>query len=104
MADAVVSMANSTVRVGNGVRLAMQAGDSLNRIVSTITNLQSTVEETASSTEEMANAANRISADIVDVASVSKETSSRAGTMEREAGKLAKLSDDLIFTVSKFRS
>ncbi|MEO5358022.1 MAG: methyl-accepting chemotaxis protein [Nitrospirae bacterium YQR-1] len=92
---AIKSVQDGTKRVEAGVELAEQAKMSLNKIVETVGNLQSMVQQIATSTEEMSTVSGTISEDIETVAAISNETSSSSQNILESVNKLRSLSSDL---------
>jgi methyl-accepting chemotaxis protein len=101
--SAVLSMGEGTKKVGNGVRLATQAGVALNNIVSSVNGLQGMVQQIASATEEMSTVSEQISSDIEVIATVSKETSTGSTQIAQEAENLSRMSSELKTGVSHFK-
>jgi methyl-accepting chemotaxis protein len=103
MSRAVVSMEEGTKRVEVGVDFSNQAGDALNRIVGSITNLQSMVQQIATATEEMSTASEQITSDIDTIANVSKETSVSSNQVSQSSSDLSRLALNLKEVVDQFR-
>lgn len=101
--QAVSAMESSLKRVEEGARLSTQAGDALHRIVESVNDLQSMVQQIASATEEMSTVSESISSDIEVIASVSQETSASATQIKQASLDLAKVSLELKTEVNKFR-
>ncbi|KWT76800.1 methyl-accepting chemotaxis protein [Candidatus Magnetominusculus xianensis] len=93
--NAIKSVQDGTIRVQSGVELAEQANISLNEIVETVKNLQSMVQQIATSTEEMSTVSGTISEDIITVAGISSETSSNSHNVLASVDKLSGLSAEL---------
>jgi methyl-accepting chemotaxis protein len=89
--------------VEKGVDLSTKAGDALDRIVKSVNDLQSMVQQIASAIEEMSVTSETISDDVETMASVSKETSNGATEIEQASDNLAILSTDLMKVVGKFK-
>jgi methyl-accepting chemotaxis protein len=103
MDQAVVSMESGTKRVEVGVEFSVQAGEALRKIVGSVTDLQSMVQQIATATEEMSTASEQISGDIETIANVSKETSVSSDQVSQASSDLARLASDLQSTVGMFR-
>jgi methyl-accepting chemotaxis protein len=99
---AVVSMGEGSKRVGVGVEFSIQAGDALRKIVGSVNELQSMVQQIASATEEMSTASEQINSDIEAVANISKETSSGSEQVAQSSSELAKLGANLQQAVAIF--
>ena len=102
MDKAVISMEDGTKRVEVGVEFSVQAGEALKKIVSSVTDLQSMVQQIATATEEMSTASEQISGDIETIANVSKETSVSSDQVSQASSDLARLAGDLQNTVGLF--
>ncbi len=100
---AVGSMEEGSRKVSVGVDLATRAGASLNKILDSVSGLHSMVEQIAAATEEMSTVSEHISSDIEIVATVSKETATASGQINKEATNLLNLSVSLNHNMSKFR-
>jgi methyl-accepting chemotaxis protein len=103
MSRAVASMEEGTKRVGVGVDFSNQAGNALNKIVGSITNLQSMVQQIASATEQMSTTSEQISGDIEAIANVSKETSISSGQVAEASSYLARHAANLQSAISVFK-
>ncbi|HMK49654.1 MAG TPA: methyl-accepting chemotaxis protein [Thermodesulfovibrionales bacterium] len=100
---AVRSMDETTVRVDEGVKLSVQAGDALHAIVKSIGNLQSLVQQIATATEEMSTASEQVSGDIQAIASSSNEISAGSTQISQSSSDLAKLATNLRTAVTGFK-
>ncbi len=101
-AQAVGAMNKSLERVKLGVEHAGQAGDSLHRIVESVTSLQGMASEIATATVELSSTADQISTDIVAIERVSDETVKAAAAIAVESDALAGLSIELKTEISRF--
>jgi methyl-accepting chemotaxis protein len=103
MGKAVVSMEDGTRRVEIGVEFSGQAGEALRKIVDSVSDLQTMVQQIATATEEMSTASEQISGDIDTIANVSKETSASSHQVAQSSSDLARLASNLQETVGQFR-
>lgn len=100
--QAVFAMDKSLERVRRGVEHAGQAGDSLRKIVESVTSLQGMASEIATATVELATTAEQISTDIVAIEHVSGEAVKAAAVISVESDALAGLSVELKNEISRF--
>lgn len=103
MGKAVASMECGTKRVEVGVEFSAKAGEALRRIVGSIDELQSMVQQIAAATEEMSTASEQIGGAIEAIATVSKETSSSSGQIAQSSSDLARLATNLKGVVQQFK-
>ncbi|MFH1026686.1 MAG: methyl-accepting chemotaxis protein [Pseudomonadota bacterium] len=101
-AQAVTAMNRSLERVRLGVEHAGQAGDSLHRIVESVTSLQGMASEIATSTVELSATAEQISTDIVAIEHVSEDTVKATASIAAESDALAGLSVELRSEIGRF--
>ncbi len=99
----VSSMEGVSRKVGVGVDFSFQAGEALRKIVGSVNELQSMVQQIASATEEMSATSEEISRDIMTVANVSKETSSGSGQIANASSDLAYLATKLTDIGKQFK-
>ncbi|MEI7816037.1 MAG: methyl-accepting chemotaxis protein [Desulfuromonadales bacterium] len=99
---AVIAMNKSLERVKVGVEHAEQAGDSLRKIVESVTSLQGMAGEIATATVELSATAEQISTDIVAVEQVSEETVKAAAAIAAESDALAGIAVELNNEISRF--
>jgi twitching motility protein PilJ len=101
--EAVISMEQSTAGVVNGARLAEDAGDALDEIVSVSTHLADLIETISVSAAQQSKAAVEISSTMNVIQEITTQTN--AGTNETAAsiGNLTELSNDLRRTVAGFK-
>ncbi|HPX60241.1 MAG TPA: methyl-accepting chemotaxis protein [Deltaproteobacteria bacterium] len=100
---AVEAMHNSLERVHLGVELSSQAGDSLQRIVSSVASLQEMTGQIAIATSELAQSSSEISADIIAIERASAENVMAAADIAKESEMLSQLSSELKNEISRFR-
>jgi len=101
--EAVISMEQSTAGVVNGARLAEDAGDALDEIVSVSTHLAELIETISVSAAQQSKAAVETSSTMNVIQEITTQTN--AGTNETAAsiGNLTELSNDLRRTVAGFK-
>ncbi|OPZ64155.1 MAG: Methyl-accepting chemotaxis protein CtpL [bacterium ADurb.Bin478] len=100
---AVEAMHNSLEHVHLGVGLSSQAGDSLQRIVSSVASLQEMTGQIAIATSELAQSSGEISADIIAIERASAENVMAAADIAKESEMLSQLSSELKNEISRFR-
>ncbi len=100
---AVTSMDDSLEKVSAGVTLTANAGKSLTKIVSSVTELQVRVEEVASSTEEMINVTTQVGNDIDIIASISTDNKEHADHLAKSSKTLEELSLELMDVINRFQ-
>lgn len=100
---AVRSMENGTARVDTGVDFSLQAGDALGRIVASVKELQSMVQQIAAATEEMSTASEQINGDIEMIANISQEASSNSGQVIQASSDLARFAVNLQGVTASFK-
>jgi methyl-accepting chemotaxis protein len=101
--SAVSSMDTVTERVHAGVVLSGKAGETLHKVVDSISALQSLVLQIASATEELSSVSGTVSGDIEGIAMTSKETSAGADQIARSSTELARVASILEGIVGQFR-
>lgn len=101
-AQAVTAMNRSLERVRLGVEHAGQAGDSLHRIVESVTSLQGMASEIAAATVELSATAEQISTDIVAIEHVSEDTVKASASIAAESDALAGISVELRSEIGRF--
>jgi methyl-accepting chemotaxis protein len=102
--DAVSSMQTGVAQVGNGVELANQAGDSINRIRDGAMRVTSVVNDISGSIVEQSIASNDIAQKLELIAQMSEESAAAVRHTADAARHLQTLSSALHQTVSKFRT
>ncbi len=101
--EAVISMEQSTAGVVNGARLAEDAGEALEEIVSVSTHLAELIENISSSAAQQSKAAASITQTMNVIQEITTQTN--AGTNETAAsiGNLTELANDLRKSVAGFK-
>ena len=102
--SAVSSMQAGVAQVGNGVELANQAGDSINRIRDGALRVTSVVNDISGSIVEQSIASNDIAQKLEIIAQMSEESAAAVRHTADAARHLQALSSALHQTVSKFRT
>src|SRR4030066_371363 len=99
----VTSMGEVSKMVGTGVEFSTQTGEALEKIVSSVSELQMMVQQIASATEEMSATSEHISGDIMAVARVSKETSTGSEQIAVASSEGARLASRLLTMGEHFK-
>ena len=99
----VTSMGEVSKMVGTGVEFSTQTGEALEKIVSSVSELQMMVQQIASATEEMSATSEHISGDIMAVARVSKETSTGSEQIADASSEVARLASRLLTMGEQFK-
>lgn len=102
-AKAVEAMDEGTVKVVNGVSLAHQAGDSLNRIVTGVGNVTGMIGHIAASAGEQSAAADEITHNMDSIAEVAESNVSVIGEVAKSTDELARLAAELKELVANFK-
>ncbi|MES0335617.1 MAG: methyl-accepting chemotaxis protein [Candidatus Magnetobacterium sp. LHC-1] len=98
----ITSMQGSLQRVSNGVSYSMQAGKSLEDILSSVTRLQEVLSSIASATDEMTSVADNVTRDIETIATSSRDTTVCTDVVSQASSHLVTLSKRLRDIVSQF--
>jgi methyl-accepting chemotaxis protein len=80
-----------------------KAGETLHKVVGSISALQSLVLQIASATEELSSVSGTVSGDIEGIAMTSKETSAGADQIAQSSTELARVASILEGIVGQFR-
>ncbi len=99
---AVDAMAEGTVKVQNGVKLANEAGDALKRIVSGVENVTDMISHIATSAEEQSSTTDEITQNMDSIADVAKANVTAIGEVSRATAEMARLATDLKSLVTRF--
>ncbi|MCC6347275.1 MAG: methyl-accepting chemotaxis protein [Nitrospirales bacterium] len=99
---AVDAMEAATRQVEVGVEYSTQAGDALGKIVRSVDDLHSMVQQIASATEQMSTVSDQINGDIESVASGTREMSSGSAQIAQSSSDLARLAGNLRNVVGQF--
>ncbi|AXS79668.1 methyl-accepting chemotaxis protein [Dechloromonas sp. HYN0024] len=102
--SAVSSMQDGVRQVGNGVQLANQAGDSINRIRDGALRVTAVVNGISDSIAEQSMASNEIAQKLETIAQMSEESAAAVRQTADAARQLQALSSSLRETVSQFKT
>lgn len=100
---AVNAMEVGTREVADGVRLANQAGDSLNMIIASIAKVNEMITQIATAAEQQSSAAEEISSSIEKIASVTRETTEGSRQTSSATYDLSKMATELRTLVGSFK-
>lgn len=100
---AVNAMEVGTREVADGVRLANQAGDSLNMIIASIAKVNEMITQIATAAEQQSSAAEEISSSIEKIASVTRETTEGSRQTYSATYDLSKMATELRTLVGSFK-
>ena len=100
---AVASMEEGTTQVEAGTELAVQAGESLSKIVGVVNEVQSVIEQIATAADEQSATAEQISGNVGNMTTVTKQSAQGAEQMASTAEELNRQTDQLNELVSKFK-
>jgi len=100
---AVASMGAVQKEVEEEVKIAKDAGSSLNEIVSNVDKLTGQIQQIAVASEEQSAATDTISRDIQDIANTTKETSASSTQIAEASNDLSKLAANLQGIVGQFK-
>jgi methyl-accepting chemotaxis protein len=102
--NAVVSMETANEKVERGLKLSADAGIQLQKIVESVSGLQSMVQQIASATEEMSSTSEGISGDIQEIAIGANSLKDGSDQIARSASELSMLSDQLKSIVEHYKA
>ncbi|MFO0753499.1 MAG: methyl-accepting chemotaxis protein [Thermodesulfovibrionales bacterium] len=100
---AVDAMEAATRQVEVGVEYSTQAGGALGKIVRSVDELHSMVQQIASATEQMSTVSDQINGDIENVASGTRDMSSGSAQIAQSSSDLARLAGNLRSVVGQFK-
>ena len=100
---AVSAMEANTKKVEDGVMLAKEAGESLNKIITSIDRVTAMIQQIATASEEQSTVAEQISGDIDAVATVTKESANGAKQISEAVLDLTNLANELKNVVLTFK-
>jgi methyl-accepting chemotaxis protein len=101
--NAVRAMESTNEKVDVGLKYSIEAGEQLEKIVQSVSGLQSMVQQIASATEEMSATSEMISGDIQGVANGAREVSGGSDQIGQASSELARLSGQLKLIVDHFK-
>ena len=96
-------MNNSRVLTDSSVALTRKAGESLENITRTVSNIQSMNQQIAAAAEQQSAVAEEISRSIINVRDVSEQTATASDETAKSSVELARLGGQLQQMVSHFR-
>jgi methyl-accepting chemotaxis protein len=99
----VTRMENARSNVGQGVELASQAGEMLDRIVQGVARVSEKVDQIAAAAEQQSAAMNQIAQNVDGMATGAQETASTIGEIAKSAGELSALGARLNQIVAQFK-
>ncbi len=100
---AVEAMQQSLARVQQGLQLSSEAGSALASIVESVDGLQEMTRQIATATEELSATSNQISADILTIDNVLRETLHATDDIAEESVRLAAVSQELQAELNQFQ-
>ncbi|WJW75794.1 methyl-accepting chemotaxis protein [Thiohalobacter sp. IOR34] len=101
--EAVISMEQSTAGVVNGARLAEDAGEALEDIVSVSTDLAELIENISNSAAQQSKAADNITSTMTVIQEITTQTNAATNETATSIGELTELSSELRRTVAGFK-
>jgi methyl-accepting chemotaxis protein len=100
---AVESMHTGTKDVEDGVELANQAGESLQKIVDSVQNVTDMIHQIAATVEEQSSTGGEVASNIESVAAITRKTADSAGESFSYSNELKKMSADLQALAEEFK-
>ncbi len=100
---AVSAMDEGTRKVENGVRLANEAGEALNKIVTGVENVTDMISHIATSAEEQSATTDEITHNMDSIAEVAKTNVAAIGEVSRATNEMARLATELKSLVANFK-
>jgi methyl-accepting chemotaxis protein len=101
--NAVSSMDTANGKVASGLKFSLEAGTQLQKIVESVSGLQSMVQQIASATEEMSSTSEGIAGDIQEIASGAQNLTGNSSQIATSSSDLARLSKELQTIVDHFK-
>jgi len=102
--EAVIAMEEGTIEVSHGIKLANQAGVSLQDIIAGSEIVVDIVNQVAAASEEQSTAANEISKSIETISNVTQETATGTSQIARAAEDLSRLTLNLEQLTNQFKT
>jgi methyl-accepting chemotaxis protein len=102
--QAVESMANGVERVESGVKLANQAGATIDQVAGSAAGAESAVSEMTMGLREQSAVAQEIARNVEQVSRMSEQSHAAARESSRRAGELADLAQTLDKSVMRFKT
>ncbi len=100
---AVESMQSGTLEVEEGLRSADQAGEALQRIVSSVQNVTDMIQQIATAAEEQSSTGDEVATNIESVADITRQTADAVQNSSQETHHLDELAQELRQLVSGFK-
>ncbi|MFA3783824.1 methyl-accepting chemotaxis protein [Melioribacteraceae bacterium 4301-Me] len=100
--EAVISMEDGVKEVERGKELAVRAGDSLQKIIISVQQVNDIITQVAAASEEQSATAEQISHNIESINNVTQESASGTQQIARAAEDLNRLTDNLQNLINKF--
>ena len=100
---AVDSMKRGSTEVGEGIKLADKAGESLKNIVGNTQQVVDMMTQIAAASEEQSSTSEQISRNVESISTVSAESANGISQIARAADDLNRLTNNLQNTISNFR-
>jgi PAS domain S-box-containing protein len=101
--EAVTAMQRGTSEVGEGIRLADQAGEALQRVVAGAGNTVDMVTQIAAASEEQSTTSEQISRSVESITTVTHESARGIQQIAQSTDNLNQLTEELRELVSRFR-
>ncbi len=102
-AEAVKAMTKGNEEVSSGIDFADKAGDSLEEILSSTTEVMNMVNQIAAASEEQSATSEQISKNVNSISKVTSESASRIEKVAKSAEDLSKLTNDLFSLMNHFK-
>ena len=101
--NAVTTMEKSSTQVGEGVALAIQAGQSLQNINNSVTKVVAMIEQISTSTKQQSESTNAITQRVEHISAMARENTGSVDETTQASHDLQKLSSHLQQVVSRFK-
>ncbi len=101
--EAVKAMNKGNEEVSSGIDLADKAGESLEEILSSTTDVMDMVNQIAAASEEQSATSEQISKNVQSISKVTSESASRIENVARSAEELSRLTNDLFTLMKRFK-
>ncbi len=101
--EAVKAMNKGNQEVTSGIDLADKAGESLEEILSSTTEVMDMVNQIAAASEEQSATSEEISKNVQSISKVTSESASRIENVARSAEELSRLTNDLFSLMKRFK-
>ncbi len=101
--EAVKAMNKGNQEVTSGIDLADKAGESLEEILSSTTEVMDMVNQIAAASEEQSATSEQISKNVQSISKVTSESASRIENVARSAEELSRLTNDLFSLMKRFK-